>query len=288
MNGEGILERLSHIDIPQENRSAGLEAVDRDLERLWKVLAGLRRLKELDNELFCSYVDERTVAFLPLLLFFLGAAHASFMAMSGDIFGRNNLLKDFSDFPESFHGREQIQKLRDALDGLEIKRVDPKFLIEAADTWSQVGGCRMDCLDSLIEIWKELFQEKLILTLGDDMPNVTESLLTEIFHLEDCEEEYDVPDEQYHPFLQGDQIKHAKRFLRFLDTVSWSGTAFQEKRLECGELVAYSKDYELMILCLEKNIFPAEDMTEMFERVKESKQQRMLPLVILKRHNAWG
>ena len=192
------------------------------------------------------------------------------------------------------YGRKHLLRFRRDLKELGIDHISPDVLWDVCCKYEQ-SGYRNEFVDKLIDsnfinlsemydywlafkIWKDVFGEKLVFRLKRDecIPDITresEAFLNAVTGTNGFDEY----------LIRDSEIKRTY-FIDLVDKVIWPDDCIVTgHRVNRGVQVFNRGDAELMMMCFEKNIIPAEDVSRIFEEVKD-KERNLISLLILRKH----
>ena len=297
-----------------------------DLTLYWKSMKGLYRLKTLDESLYRTWVDEHVAAHLFLRfvmlvcnLIVLAGEHNLLEAPSP---GHVRELR----IPVNV--QEQFARVKKTMQKLGYASVSADQFWDAIMNFEYGVSNKTNAAWLGYEMWKDVFGQKMVFTVEasrrpDDMESwqferysdserdargiellnallnfegrrnvypYTVDFLGDFAKEKEMKPEYDLPKSR---------IKDAKIFLGLLDWIRWEDKSGQESERESfrdhrramAKAVLQSGDRELLLMCMEKNVFPAEDAEFLYKTLQENPQagdSACYPMLIMKKHGCLG
>jgi len=179
----------------------------------------------------------------------------------------------------NFRGDEAIHKFKKIFRRFGVKTISSDRLwqvcemCESEKTALPFGACDYSKYWILFELWRDVFEDKLVFILEknenyDDLNEVSEHILDAILE---------------RPYTDGNGNRE-KNFISLVDRVEWpEGLVYSGLSSERDMDVIRTEDEELLLMCLEKNIIPRENIPFIIDRIGDG-YSKLMPLLILFMH----
>ena len=265
------------------------EALKADLERFWKGLKGLYRLRTLDKSLYESLIDERLAAhlmlkFMFILLQFVALEAMQLRALSGNPSNKPpmNPPVNADDYHHLYQlhltvdGAGALRRLKIGLEKLGFPYISGDILWDACMDYHYIVSDQARVFWVAFDIWKAVFERELYLTM-DGRRRERSDRMWEALLFDDGWKDRVYPRSDNYMML-----------LRQLDGLKWIENEDPEwmvkKRHTAGKQILREDDPELLLLTLEKNVLMSEDMDFLWRNYCKEDQLQLKPLLLMKKY----